>query len=123
MGPMMGGWSAGGLGAVWLGPLLVVLVLAAVVLLASRGWPTALPSRRQRTPEELVRERYARGEIGWPEYREVLVNLLKDRYTRGELELAEYEERVARLLEDGVPGRGKARLEPPAAGEERLANR
>ena len=78
MGPMMGGTAA-----IWPLLLLVAALVVVAVLLASRGWPGALPSGRQRTPEE----------------------------------------RVARLLEDGVPGRGKARLEPPAAGEQRRPRR
>jgi uncharacterized membrane protein len=106
------GLMMGGMAVIWLFLLLVIAAVVVAVLLASRGWLGALPPGRPRTPEELLRERYARGEIGWPEYREVLVNLLKDRYSRGELELPQYEDRLARLLEDGAPRRGDAGARP-----------
>lgn len=101
----MMGYSAGASsgGGTWL--LIVVLVLVAVVLLA-RALPTMYGtgggtlSRRRAAPEELLGERYARGEIGWPEYREGLVSLLKERYVRGEIEVDDYEARVVRLLEE-----------------------
>ncbi len=101
----------GGMAAIWLIILIVFAVRAIAPMIASSGSPSALPQGQQRTPEELVRERYARGEIGWPEYQEVLVSLLKDRYVQGELELAEYEEHVSRLLDDAVPERGAASVQ------------
>ncbi len=99
----------GGMAAIWLIILIVIAVRAVGPMLVGGSSPSALPQGRQRTPEELARERYARGEIDWPEFQEVLVNLLKNRYVGGELELAEYEERVSRLLDEGVPERIGAR--------------
>ncbi len=109
----------GGMAAIWLVVLIVLAVRAAGPLLAGAGWTSALPPRRQRTPEELVRDRYARGELGWPEYQEVLVSLLKDRYVRGELELSQYEERVSRLLDESVPEHkaAVARRQPDSTDE------
>ncbi len=112
----------GGMAVIWLVILIVLAVRAAGLLLASAGWTSALPPGRRRTPEELARERYARGEIGWPEYQEVLVSLLKDRYVRGELEVAEYEERVSRVLDVGAPDHNvaTAKSESPAASNPTL---
>ncbi len=102
----MMGYSAGALtGGAVAGLLIAVLILVAVVLLA-RALPSLYSAgdgksarRRRATPEELLAKRYARGEIGWPEYREGLVSLLKERYVRGELEIDAYEKELARLLE------------------------
>ncbi len=106
MGPVAGGWIGGGSSALWI----LVLALGAVVLLvqvlpalghgSSRLGGTSIRGRRPATPEELLGERYARGDVGWPGYREGLVGLLKDRYVRGELEVAEYEDRLGHLLEE-----------------------
>ncbi len=101
----------GGLAVIWLIILIVLAVRVVGPLLATRSWPGVLPPGREREPDELARERYARGEIGWPEYQDVLLNLLKDRYVRGDLELAEYEERTSRILDDRVHDRD--RLSPP----------
>lgn len=103
MGPMMPfwGWSTSGSGPgfVWWIVLLLLVVFSSVVV-------TMVLSNRDRAPQqptspiEVLRLRYARGEIGWQEYREALINLLKDRYVRGELELPQYEERLGKLLEE-----------------------
>ena len=109
MGPMMGRWPGGsGDAATLLGALVVLLVLfvlALVALSALRGTGMPAAGLRRRQPGDVLRERYARGEIGWQAYQEALVNLLKDRYVRGELELAEYEQRLAQLLQPGLPHR------------------
>ncbi len=112
----------GGMMVIWLIVFIVIALRAKGPLLASRGWLDAVPPERERTPEELARERYARGEIAAPEYQELLVNLLKDRYVEGELDLAEYEERASHVLEEGVlvPADGGARLKARAGGDPRL---
>lgn len=103
MGPMMGGgaWNAGMVG--W--PALVLLVLVMVVLamaaLSTAGKGAGI-SRRPRSPEQTLRERYARGEITAGQYREALVDVLKDRYVRGEIDLDEFEARFDRLLWEPV---------------------
>lgn len=99
---------------IWLIFLIVIVTRARGPRLASRGWSSPLPPERQKTPEELARERYARGEIGLAEYQEVLVNLLKDRYVQGELELPEYEERASRVLDGATQGRADASAPPHA---------
>ncbi len=87
---------------------------------ASYGWSTPLRNEQPRTPDELARDRYARGEIDWPEYQEVLVNLLKDRYVRGELELDDYERRASLVLDGRRPERAAlgAQLPIPSAVDE-----
>ena len=67
--------------------------------------------RRLSSPENTLRDRYARGEIGQQAYLDALTDILKDRYVRGELTSEEYEERLGVLLE---PGSAKPRRLPPA---------
>jgi hypothetical protein len=52
------------------------------------------------SPVEVLRRRYAAGEIGQTEFRTRLVELLKERYVRGDLTLSEYEARVSSVLLD-----------------------
>ncbi len=52
------------------------------------------------TPEEVLRQRYARGELTRDQYQDAIVELLKGRYVTGEMTLEEYEARVATLLGD-----------------------
>ena len=102
MGPMMdgGSWSNGT--AVWLVLGLAILIMLALAVVTGFAWGGRGPARQQRpqTPEELLRGRYARGEINRPKYREALVDVLKDRYVRGELEIDDYEARLRDLLEE-----------------------
>lgn len=51
-----------------------------------------------RAPADILRERYAKGEINREQYREALVDFLKDRYVHGEITLDEFEERVEKLF-------------------------
>lgn len=98
MGPMMGGWSGGGGG---FGPALVVVLVLALGLIALavwRGGGTPAAPRRPRSPEEVLRDRYAKGEISRGQYLEALTDILKDRYVRGEIELEDFEARLDRLL-------------------------
>lgn len=60
------------------------------------------------TPVDLLRRRYAAGEIGQTAFRQGLVDLLKERYVGGELTLGEFESRVRHLYQDPA-------LRPPAA--------
>lgn len=111
MGPMMGGpWMAS-----WLVLLAVVVVLVALALVTlSRTDRAARPPTPAPTPEEVLRTRYARGELTRDQYREVLVDVLKDRYVRGELDLGVYEAHLARLLEEprGPAPQAAANAEP-----------
>jgi putative membrane protein len=71
-------WWGGGWYGMIFGPLIMILVLAliitAVVLLvrwAGGQWPGTTPSRaapQDRTPLDILKERYARGEIDREEY-------------------------------------------------------
>jgi len=69
----MNGWSWGpmfGMGALWLVVLIAVIVVV-VWMLRSTGSATAGRS----TPKEILRERFARGDIDADEYREHLAEL------------------------------------------------
>lgn len=123
MGPMMGGptgprigdWSGGSWSMGW--PdlalvLLFVLLLAALVLAVWRSGARAT-SDRPRSAEDLLRERYARGELTQQQYREALVDALKDRYVRGEVDLEEYEARLALLLGEEHPRLEEAQSRAP----------
>lgn len=52
------------------------------------------------TPVDLLRRRYAAGDIGQRQFRDGLVELLKERYVRGDLTMAEFEARVTHVLQD-----------------------
>jgi hypothetical protein len=52
------------------------------------------------SPVDVLRRRYAAGEIGQAEFRRRLVDLLKERYVHGGLTLAEYESRVRHVYRD-----------------------
>ena len=60
------------------------------------------------SPLDVLRRRYAAGEIGQTAFRQQLTDLLKERYVRGDLTLAEFEARVRHLYQDPA-------LRPPAA--------
>lgn len=81
--------------------MLAVLVIGLVFLLSWLG--PARTERRRRSPEEALRDRYARGEINRQRYREALADVLKDRYVRGEIGLDAYESRLGQLLQDERP--------------------
>lgn len=77
-GPHMAGWH-GGWGGMILGPVLMLLVpvglIVAVLLAARRLWPSSTaPSAVQpampQTPLDILKERFARGEIDKEEYEE-----------------------------------------------------
>lgn len=97
MGPMMGGPWGGGTTA-WL--VLVVLLVLALGLVALVVWDVRGERRWPRSPDEILRERYARGELGRQEYLDALADVLKDRYIRGELTSDEYETRLGLLLRE-----------------------
>ena len=63
----------------------------------------AAGERRPSSPEAVLRDRFARGELTRRAYREALLEGLKDRYVRGELDLEEYETRLGCLFGDERP--------------------
>lgn len=81
--------------------MLDVLLIGLVFLVAWLG--PARPERRRGSPEETLRDRYARGEINRQYYREVLEDVLKDRYVRGEIEVDAYESQLGQLLRNERP--------------------
>jgi uncharacterized membrane protein len=64
-----------------------------------RAYDSALP-HAGRAPEEMLRQRFARGELSEDRYQESILELLKDRYVSGELPLEEYEARAGVLIDD-----------------------
>lgn len=61
---------------------------------------SALVDARRDSPVDVLRRRYAAGEIGQSEFRQRLIGLLKERYVRGDLTIGEFESRVERVLRD-----------------------
>jgi len=86
------------LSVLWILSVLIapVLMVAGVVLLLRRS--RSAPTTVIRSPEEELRVRYARGEMGRQQYQDAMVEILKDRYVRGIMDLREYERRVSRLF-------------------------
>jgi len=78
-GPGMMGWGGGWYGMI-LGPFFMILVLAAVIALVVllvrwlggpwQGATLQMPEPPRRTPIEILRERFARGEIDKEEFEE-----------------------------------------------------
>ncbi len=123
--PAMGMWWGG---AFFLPRLLFPFLIVAAILYFARprhAWreryagaeagaaPAYHGSYHATTPEEILRERFARGEVTRDQYREAVVDMLKDRYVRGELTLEEYEARV-----NVVMGVARERNAGPEADQE-----
>ncbi|MBI2953404.1 MAG: hypothetical protein HYY30_03760 [Chloroflexi bacterium] len=84
--------------------VLIVLTVGIVALVIWRGGG-ATSWQRSRRPEDILRERYAKGELGRQQYLDALIDILKDRCIRGEIELDEYERRIDLLLEEPLKQR------------------
>ncbi len=78
-GPQMMWWGGGGWYGMILGPLIMILLLAVLIAFAvllvrwvGGQWPGMASTRQAapRTPLEILRERFARGEIGKEEFEE-----------------------------------------------------
>lgn len=81
--------------------LVVVFVIRPVALAIARfiGGTRAdvEATEDHRTPAEILRDRYARGEITQEQYRGTLLDILKDMYVRGEITVDEFEARAEKL--------------------------
>ncbi|MGI8423221.1 MAG: SHOCT domain-containing protein, partial [Chloroflexota bacterium] len=74
-----------------------------------RSRNSAQPDAESETsPVDVLRRRYAAGQIGQTAFRQQLTDLLKERYVRGDLTLTEFEARVSHLYLDPA-------LQPPRA--------
>ena len=69
----MEGWP---MGFMWFGPLIFLLLIAALVWALARGMGPGASMSRQ-TPEDILKERYARGEIDQDDYKRRLSDLRK----------------------------------------------
>lgn len=70
-----GGWLMGGMWLIWIA-LFVVLVLAVRKALApTRRSDSPTPRNDGPNPEEILKQRYARGELGPDEYEATLADL------------------------------------------------
>lgn len=69
----MGGWY-GGWGGMILGPLAMILIpvvlIFAVLLAVRRFWPSSTPQAVTQTPLDILKERFARGDINKQEFEE-----------------------------------------------------
>ncbi len=78
-------------------PVVLILVIVTLVVLSSRSTAN---HRGPLSAEEILRQRYARGEINRQQYVDALVDVLKDRCARGEIGLDEYERRFDLLVQE-----------------------
>jgi uncharacterized membrane protein len=101
MGPTISAGAGLGLIMFILGMLILSLAIGTVAVFMTG--PRGYPRRVALSPTEVLRDRYARGELSQNQYREALLDLLKDRYARGEIDLEDYEARSQELLVDGRP--------------------
>lgn len=87
----------------WLG--LAMLLPIGLSVAAARRSSRAQQRTRARSvsPDQLLRVRFASGEITRQQYQDALVDILKDRYIRGEIELNEFDDRLTRLLAEPRP--------------------
>lgn len=97
--------------------LVLVILMVGIALLAgltvTRRQGRHRPERPQMPASELLRKRYARGELTRQDYQQGLVDVLTDRYVQGEIDLGAYEARLARLLAERI---GDAPGQEPRAG-------
>lgn len=101
MGPMMPAFGGTGIVVLTLAGLLLMAMLIVVAVVALTIWrrdQMTGASRPTVAPADLLRQRYARGEITRDQYRQTLLDLLQDRYARGEIDLVELEARAKPLI-------------------------
>lgn len=67
------GWSH--MGGMWIFWLLILVIIVVGVWWGSRSLSGRRPSERPESPEDILKKRYARGEIDKDEYEERLQNL------------------------------------------------
>jgi len=78
--------------------VLVIRPVALAVAKAIRGNDNRVETAEEhRSPAEILRNRYARGEISQEQYREALMDVLKDMCVRGEITMDEFDSRAQKL--------------------------
>lgn len=96
----------------WIFPIIAMGLMLAFIMLVIRPAMTAMCSPPSHSgsepvrqappaaPRDVLRDRYARGEISREQYLEAIADILKDMYVRGEITLEEFERRLERLTGD-----------------------
>lgn len=78
----------------------VGVIAGLLILIVTDHYHAEAPQTRTRSPERLLDERFARGELTRQEHLELSREILTGRFIRGELELGDYEDRLNRLREE-----------------------
>jgi len=87
-----------GLGFMLLVVMFVIRPVALAIAKSMRGTGSDVEAAKEhRSPAEILRDRYALGEINQEQYREALLDVLKDMYVRGEITVDEFEARAEEL--------------------------
>jgi len=87
-----------GLGFTLLVVMLVIRPVALAIAKSIRGNGNDVQSAEEhRSPADILRQRYALGEISQEQYREALMDILKDMCVRGEITVDEFDSRAERL--------------------------
>lgn len=87
-----------GLGFMLLVVMLVIRPVATAIAKSIRGADNDVdPAKECRSPAEILRQRYALGEISQEQYRKALMDILKDMCVRGEITMDEFDSRAERL--------------------------
>ena len=87
-----------GLGFMLLVVMFVIRPVAMAIARSVSGTRANVEAAKDnRSPAEILRYRYARGEINQEQYREALSDVLKDMCVRGEISVDEFDSRAARL--------------------------
>ena len=79
------------------GPLYLIYRFAAAGQRGRSSQAGAIDARAF-TPETLLRRRYIAGELTYEQFRSGMIDLLKERFARGQLALSEYEAELDKLL-------------------------
>lgn len=87
-----------GLGFMLLVVMFVIRPVAMAIAKSVGGTRASVEAAEDnRSPAEILRDRYARGEINQEQYLAALLDILKDMYVRGEITVDEFEARAEKL--------------------------